>query len=106
MEHSFLIEGVLADTQSRRKDIQVLWLDLRNAFGFVPRSPVEIHETARCPSGFHRYLQGDLQMKFPGVRCSDGYTPEIPCHLGIKQGCNKNQIVNTYISEMEKKFDL
>ncbi len=38
MEHCFLMESVMADAKRRRKDVRVLWLDIKNAFGSVPTS--------------------------------------------------------------------
>ena len=36
VEHSFTMESVLTDSKRRRRDLRILWLDLKNAFGTVP----------------------------------------------------------------------
>ncbi len=37
-EHSFLLRSVLGDSKRRRKDVRIVWLDLKNAFGSVPHN--------------------------------------------------------------------
>ena len=88
MEHSFLMESVLADAKHHRKDVRILWLDLKNAFGSVPhallwRSIRQLGVPAAFIDIYREIYRGSSQR----VRCSEGYTPEIPCRLGIKQGC-------------------
>lgn len=34
-EHCFLMESLLCDAKRRKKDVRILWLDLKNAFGSV-----------------------------------------------------------------------
>ncbi len=35
VEHSIVMESLLCDAKRRRKDVRILWLDLKNAFGSV-----------------------------------------------------------------------
>ena len=34
-EHCFFMENLLCDTKRRKKDLRIMWLDLKNAFGTV-----------------------------------------------------------------------
>ena len=88
MEHSFLLKSVLEDSKRRSKDVTVVWLDLKNAFGSVPhdtiwdlmtRLDVPTHFTAVCSE-----IYSDSMQKIKG---KGGLTNPIKVSRGIKQGC-------------------
>jgi len=88
MEHSFLMESVLADAKRRRKDVQILWVDLKNAFGSVPHALLwRSMRQLGVPAAFIDICREIYRGSSQRVQCSESYTPEIPCRLGIKQGC-------------------
>ncbi len=37
-KHSFIMEGVVTDTKKKKRDVRILWLDLRNTFQSVRRA--------------------------------------------------------------------
>lgn len=86
MEHSFLLKSILEDSKRRSKDVTVVWLDLKNAFGSVPhntiwdlmtRLDVPNHFTAVC-----REIYSDSTQK---IRSKSGLTNPIKVIKGIKQ---------------------
>ena len=87
-EHSFLLRSALEDSKCCNKDITIVWLDLRNAFGSVPhdimwdmmaRLNIISHVTDICKDIYEASSQS--------IKTINGNTPLIPLIRGIKQGC-------------------
>ena len=88
LEHSFLLESVMADAKRRRKDVRVLWLDLRNAFGSVSHELLWLMMSRLdVPADFISICREVYTGSSQRLRSSEGYTEEIPLRVGIKQGC-------------------
>ena len=83
----------------RRKDVRVLWLELKNAFGSVSHKLLWLMmQRLQVPTPFIQLCQaiysGSSQLcqaiysgSSQRVRCSEGFTDDIPVNVGIKQGC-------------------
>ena len=94
----------------RRKDVRVLWLELKNAFGSVSHKllwlmmqrlqvptpfiqlcqAIYLGSSQLCQaiySGSSQLCQAIYSGSSQRVRCSEGFTDDIPVNVGIKQGC-------------------
>ena len=87
-EHSFIMESVMSDAKRRRKDVRIMWLDLRNAFGSVSHDLLWLMmRRLQVPEHFIDLCQEIYTGSTQRVRCKEGYTDDIPVSVGIKQGC-------------------
>ena len=87
-EHCFLMESLICDAKRRRKDLRILWLDLKNAFGSVSHDLLwfmmrRLGDSAK----FITICKNIYSESSQRVRCSSGYTEDISLRVGIKQGC-------------------
>ena len=86
--HSFTMETKLTDFKGRRKDVRLVWLDLKNAFGSVPHELMwYMMQKMQIPQPFIDLCQEIYQGSTQRVRTKEGYTNDIPVKVGIKQGC-------------------
>ena len=87
-EHCFLMESLLCDSKRRRKNLRILWLDLKNAFGSVSHDLLwEMMRRLGVPLDFTTLCQEIYSGSSQRVRCEAGWTDDIPITVGIKQGC-------------------
>ena len=87
-EHSFLMESLMCDAKRRRKDVRILWLDLRNAFGSVSHDLLWfMMNRLQVPTPFIDLCKSIYAGSSQRVRCDEGFTDDIPVNVGIKQGC-------------------
>ena len=87
-EHSFTMESIIADAKRRRKDLRILWLDLRNAFGSVPHDLLWLMmNKLKVPVQFIEVCKEVYAGSSQRIRCKEGFTNDIQLKVGIKQGC-------------------
>ena len=88
VEHAFLMESIISDAKRRRKDLKILWLDLKNAFGAVSHDLLWLMmRRLGVPQEFTTICQEIFAGSTQRIRCAEGFTGEIPVNVGIKQGC-------------------
>ncbi len=87
-EHSFTMESLICDTKRRRKDVRILWLYLRNAFGSVSHELLWfMMKRLEVPQPFIDLCQEIYQESSQRIRSGNSYTSDIPINVRIKQGC-------------------
>ena len=87
-EHSFLMESLMCDAKRRRKDVHILWLDLRNVFGSFSHELLWfMMNRLQVPTPFIDLCKSIYAGSSQRVRCGEGFTDDIPVNVGIKQGC-------------------
>lgn len=87
-EHSFLLQAVLDDSKRRRKNIDIVWLDIDNAFGSIGHSAIfEILRSKGVPRGFIDMCREIYTGATHFIRTRCGPTLDIPVVQGIKQRC-------------------
>ena len=88
LEHSFLLRSVFEDSKRRRKNVRIVWLDLKNAFGSAPHHVMwDMMKRLDVPDYFRNICEEIYTGSTQRIRTKDGYTDDIPVLRGIKQGC-------------------
>ena len=99
-EHSFILRSVLEDSKRRCRNVCVVWLDLKNAFGSVPHSTMwEIMKRLDVPSEFLEICHDIYNDSAHTVRSEAGTTLLIPLNQGIKQGCPLSPLLFNLVLE-------
>ena len=84
-EHSFLLRSVFEDSKRRNKNVRVVWLDLKNAFGSVPHDTMwEMMKRLDFTAHFTSICQEIYQNSTQRVRSAEGLTHPILVRRGIK----------------------
>ncbi len=87
-EHCFLMESLLCDAKRRKKDLRIMWLDLKNAFGSVSHELLWLMmQRLGVPTPFIHICQEIYAGSSQQIRCAAGFTRDLPLRVGIKQGC-------------------
>ena len=93
-EHAFLLESLVNDARRQPRPLCLAWLDIRNAFGSIPRSALI---TTLTHMGFPPELVAMIGNVYTGatteVLTPLGKTSPIPIHSGVKQGCPLSAIL-------------
>ena len=86
-KHCFLMESLLCDAKRRRKDMCILWLDLRNAFGSVSHELLWfMMRQLEVPSTFIDICSEIYPESSQRVQCEAGSTEDIPLRVEISKG--------------------
>lgn len=87
-EHSFVMQSLITDSKRRNKDLRIVWLDLKNAFGSVPHDKLfDMMSCLNIPSHFITLCKDIYSGSSSRIRTKRGYTQPIPQTIGVKQGC-------------------
>ena len=87
-EHSFLLRSVIEDSKRLCKNVRIVWLDLKNAFGSVPHRKIwEMMSQLGVPANFLEICREIYTNSTHKVRNKEGLSDDIPVYRGIKQGC-------------------
>ena len=87
-EHCFLIESLLCDAKRRKKDLRIMWLDLKNAFGSVSHELLWLMmQKLGVPTPFINICQDIHARNSQQIHCAAGFTRDLPLRDRIKQGC-------------------
>eukprot|EP00731_Ephydatia_muelleri_P013772 Em0007g1082a len=101
LEHGFTLRSVLEDSRRRKRPVNVVWLDLKDAFGSVPHT---IHLKVLQQSGIQGttldVIQDIYHNSTTSVKTQSNMTPKIPCHRGVKQGCPLSPILFNLVKEV------
>ena len=87
-EHSFIMHSIFDDSKRRRKNMRVVFFDLRNAFGSVPHQRLfTVMSRLGIPPHFISLCSDFYNGSSTRYKCKEGLTEEIPQCVGVKQGC-------------------
>ena len=93
-EHSFLMSSLLEDCKRKCRNLRIVWLDFRDAFGSVPRPVMfSMMEKLGIPTGFIQVCKEMYTGAECQVKSSEGLTRPIPSRNGVKQGCPLSPIL-------------
>ena len=68
----------MEDSKRRRKDVRIVWLDLKNAFGSVPHHTMwSMMEALKVPADFTSVCKKIYNNSSQGVRSTEGLADEI-----------------------------
>ena len=82
------MESLLCDAKRRKKDVRILWLDLKNAFGSVSHELLwHMMRRLKVPETFVNMCKEIYSGSTQRVKSETGTTDDIPLRVGIKQGC-------------------
>ena len=99
-EHSFIMQSILQDSKRRKRNAQILWLDLKNAFGSVPHETMwKMLERLSVPSHFVAICKEIFTGSSLRICCKEGFTGDIPVKQGIKQGCPLSPLLFNLVLE-------
>ena len=100
LEHTFLLSSILQHSRSHRKNITIIWLDLKDAFESVPH-PVLFEMLGRAGlNGKTLQIIEDIYRSTSyHVRTNGGLTEPIPAARGVEQGCPLSPILFNLVIE-------
>ncbi|KAG2870307.1 hypothetical protein PC114_g27437 [Phytophthora cactorum] len=88
-EHNFLASTLIDHARRSRKELHMVWYDLKNAFGSVPQELLwEVLERMGAPPGFVQVCKGLYKdAAFTVGNAADGQTDPVTQLVGVFQGC-------------------
>lgn len=96
----------MRDARRRRKNITVVWLNLRDAFGSVPHSTLmEMLRRAGLAGGTLDVVADIYRESFCSVRVNRDTTEPILCKRRVKQGGPLSPILFDFVLLMEFSKD-
>ena len=99
-EQGFLLHSAIEDSKRSCKDLRILWLDLRNAFGSVPHSVMwDMMSRLSVPSTFLSFCKTIYADSGHRVVTDAGKTRFIELKQGIKQGCPLSPLLFNFVME-------
>ena len=94
------MDSVLEDSRRRRRDVRIVWLDLKNAFGSVPHYAMwDVMDALKVPSQFKNICREIYGKSTQRIRSAQGLTEDIPLTTGIKQGCPLSPLLFNLVLE-------
>ena len=88
MEHSIIGNEVLNDAKRTQKDLHVVSIDLRDAFGSVPHDYIqEVLAEVGLPKCMRRVIQSSFDQSTTRFQIGRSSTQDIAIRKGVKQGC-------------------
>ena len=99
-EHGFLMHSAIEDSKRSHKDLRLLWLDLKNAFGSVPHHIMwDMMSRLSVPPSFIRICMSIYESSGHQVVTNEGKTRFIELKRGIKQGCPLSPLLFNCVME-------
>ena len=99
-EHSFILRSVIEDSKRRNRNVTIVWLDLKNAFGSVPHNTMwDMMKRIAIPTDFLHICRDIYLDSSQVIRSTAGTTPSIPLNQGIKQGCPLSPLLFNIVLE-------
>lgn len=87
-EHTFVLKSILEDVKRKHKSINLVWYDLKNAFGTVPHQVIAwAAHKLNVPTYITELVHNIYAASYSFIALKDYNTRLIPMHCGIKQGC-------------------
>ena len=100
-EHVFMLDAAFEDAKSNKRDLYVVWLDLKNAFGSIDH---ECIPAVLNRFGAPRYMVEVVTDIYARNTCTvlaaAGATGEIPVERGVRQGCPLSGIIFDLVAEV------
>lgn len=96
-EHGYLLRAAMEDSKRARRELRILWLDLKNAFGSVPHATM--WEMLGVPASFIEFCQSIYGNSTFSIRTDAGSSSTIPLTKGIKQGCPLSPLLFNFVIE-------
>ena len=93
-EHSFLMSTMLEDCKRQCRNLRIVWIDFRDAFGSVPHTVMfDMMQRLGIPSNFIQACEEMYSNTECQVKGREGLTRPIPSRTGVKQGCPLSPIL-------------
>lgn len=88
IENNFVLDRLIAHVKRHKKDLYLVLLDLKNAFGSVPHSIIEkAFDAAGVGTMYGKILKDIYMENIIQILTVNGLSDDIPILLGVKQGC-------------------
>ena len=101
LEHGFVLRSVLQDACRRKKPANVVWLDLKDAFGSAPHNIlIEVLRMAGLRDTTIKAIKDIYDGSTTAIRTKSEVSPQIPCRRGVKQGCPLSPILFDLVVEV------
>ncbi|KAL5510035.1 hypothetical protein EMCRGX_G005503 [Ephydatia muelleri] len=100
-EHNFLLRSMLTDSRRQKRNLILVWLDIREAFPSVSHNlMLSMMERLGLSGTLLRVVQDVYSNATISVRTGkDSYTASIPQRRGVKQGCPLSPILFNIVLE-------
>mmetsp|Transcript_19739 Transcript_19739/g.27532 ORF Transcript_19739/g.27532 Transcript_19739/m.27532 type:complete len:1293 (+) Transcript_19739:547-4425(+) len=86
-EHTYMLQSCVEDSHRWKKNLHILWYDLRNAFGSVPHALIDLMaRQLQLPCYFCNILHDLYQHATLFIDAADEPTEMIEMCIGVKQG--------------------
>lgn len=108
-EHSNMITEIIADANRNRKDIYLVSLDLRDAFGSIPHDYLKyMLYQMNIPEEIGRPIFDSYDNAFTKVRIGGNESERVNINKGVKQGCPLSPLIfnfcmNPLLNYVEKE---
>jgi hypothetical protein len=107
LEHSNMISEVIADSNRSRRNLYIITIDLKDAFGSLSHQYIRymLKET-NLPEEIQEVVMRSYEEGFTKVRINYEESNKIPIHKGVKQGCPVSPLIfNLCMNPLLKKID-
>ena len=100
-EHNFLLRSMLTDSRRQKRNLVLVWLDIREAFPSVSHNlMLSMMERLGLSGTLLKVVQDVYSDATISVRTGrDSYTASIPQRRGVKQGCPLSPILFNIVLE-------
>ena len=100
LEHTYTIQSTLQHARRKRKNITIIWMDLRDAFGSVPHSTLfEMLDRAGLATPTLNIIKDIYTDSSTRVKTNEGLTASVNITQGVKQGCPLSPILFNFVIE-------
>ena len=101
LEHGFVLKSIFQDARKRKKPANIVWLDLKDAFGSVPHPIVLKVLSLTGLQGLTAAIVKDIYMgSTTSIQTGLGRSPQIHCLRKVKQGCPLSPILFNLVMEV------
>lgn len=100
-EHVFMLDSLIVDAKSSRRDLYLAWLDIRNAFGSVRHGAMlDVLQHFNAPPYLLEVIADIYTNNVYTVATNSGDTHPIPSGRGVRQGCPLSAIIFNLVMEI------
>ena len=100
MQHSFVLRSIMEDSRRKRKNLNLVWIDLRDAFGSIPYDTLWIMMERNGLTGRTLDIIQDIYTNSQTrISVDQGQTDPIISQRGVKQGCPLSPILFNLVIE-------
>jgi hypothetical protein len=88
VEHAAVANAIINDAVEKKKQLYLLALDLRDAFGSIPHDLIEENlQSIGVPERLRRLIMNSYKGATIQMQTKAGFTDKIEIGKGVKQGC-------------------